>query len=226
MRSLIIFALVAATTPCLSEEHEPEAAATSKDNIPISVSADSFTRLPSQWADYFGTHYAGSPEGVGWWWNTVRSYGGTHTGVYAKDESPEHVGPFTGRPVRVGLSDFHSRFNRSGKSAGQLIPDLIEHRFTAIYQMTTIVRPSLEPFDKDLAYWTIYQIHKKFPDAWQYVAWQIGNEVVSGHFDPKGVKKHGKPPQVAPDGKFHGYDLDWKRDFYVEEYLAPAIALV
>jgi hypothetical protein len=124
------------------------------------------------------------------------------------------------------LSDFHSRFNRSGKSAEHLIPDLIEYRFTAIYQMTAIVRPSLEPFDKDLAYWTIFQIHKKFPDAWQYIAWQIGNEVVSGHFDPKGVRQQGKPPEVSADGKFHGYDLDWKEDFYVEEYLAPAIEAV
>jgi hypothetical protein len=40
------------------------------------------------------------------------------------------------------------------------------------------------------------------------------------------VKKHGQPPQVAPDGKFHGYDLDWKEDFYVEEYLAPAIEVI
>jgi hypothetical protein len=156
----------------------------------------------------------------------VRSYGGTHTGVYATDDSPEHEGPFTGRTVRVGLSDFHSRFNRSGRSAERLIPDLIEHRFTAIYQMTTIVRPSLEPFDKDLAYWTVYQIHKEFPKAWKHVAWQIGNEVVSGHFDPKGVRQKGKPPEVSPDGKFHGYDLDWKEDFYVEEYLAPAIEAI
>lgn len=195
-------------------------------NISISVNAQSFTRLPSQWPEYFGTHYAGSPEGVGRWWNTVRSYGGTHTGVYATDDSPKHVGPFTGRTVRVGLADFHSRFNRSRRCAEQLIPDLIEHRFTAIYQMTTIVRPSLEPFDKDLAYWTVYQIHKKFPEAWQRVAWQIGNEVVSAHFDPKGVKRQGKPPEVSPDGKFHGYDLGWKEDFYVEEYLAPAIEAV
>ena len=107
---------------------QPENAAAGKDSILILVNAESFTRLPSQWPEYFGTHYAGSPEGVGRWWNTVRSYGGTHTGVYATDRSESHVGPFTDRTVRVGLSDFHSRHNRSGRSAEQLIPDLIEHR--------------------------------------------------------------------------------------------------
>ena len=190
------------------------------------VDAESMTQLPSEWPEYFGTHYAASPEGVGKWWNTVRSYGGTHTGIYATEDSPEHVGPFTGRTVRVGLSDFHSRFNRSGKSAERLIPELIEHRFTAIYQMTTIVRPSLEPFDKDLAYWTVYQIHKKFPDAWQHVAWQIGNEVVSGHFDPKGQRQETGVPEEAKQGQFHGYDLEWKEDYYVEDYLAPAIEAI
>jgi hypothetical protein len=197
-----------------------------RQSITLFVGAESMTQLPSQWPEYFGTHYAGTPEGVGKWWNTVRSYGGTHTGIYATDDSPQHEGPFTGRTVRVGLSDFHSRFNRSGRSADQLIADLIEHRFTAIYQMTTIVRPSLEPFDKDLAYWTVYQIHKEFPKAWKHVAWQIGNEVVSGHFDPKGQRQETGVLEEAKQGQFHGYDLDWKEDYYVEDYLAPAIEAI
>ena len=197
-----------------------------RQSITLFVGAESMTQLPSQWPEYFGTHYVGSPEGVGKWWNTVRSYGGTHTGIYATEDSPEHVGPFTGRTIRVGLGDFHSRFNRSGRSAEQLIPDLIEHRFTAIYQMTTIVRPSLESFDKDLAYWTVYQIHEKFPDAWQHVAWQIGNEVVSGHFDPKGRRQETGVPEEAKQGQFHGYDLAWKEKYYVEDYLAPAIEAI
>jgi hypothetical protein len=61
-------------------------------------------------------------EGVGRWWNTVRCYGGTHTGIYPKDNSPQRVGPFTGRKVAVDLSDFHCRFHRSGRSAASL-PD-------------------------------------------------------------------------------------------------------
>jgi hypothetical protein len=115
---------------CAADDRHPVA---EEQAITVSATAENMIRLPSQWPEYFGTHYAGTPEGTGRWWNTVRSYGGTHTGVYATDDSPQHVGPFTGRKVRVGLSDFHSRFNRSGRSAEQLIPDLIEHRFTAIY---------------------------------------------------------------------------------------------
>ncbi len=229
MRAQTLTVVVASVLSGLSvnaSAEDAEQGAAKPETFTISLRNERMVRIPSQWPEYFGTHYAGTPEGVGRWWNTVRSYGGTHTGVYATDESPEHVGPFTDRTVRVGLGDFHSRLNRAGRSAEQLIPDLIEHQFTAIYQMTTIVRPSLEPFDKDLAYWTVYQIHKRFPEAWQHIAWQIGNEVVSGHFDPKGVKRQGKPPEVSPDGKFHGYDLDWKRDYYVEEYLAPAIEAI
>lgn len=226
VRLLLILASLVLVAPCFAKERPSDGTTATGNDISIPIDARSLTQLPSQWADYFGTHYTGSPDGVGRWWNTVRSYGGTHTGVYATDRSETHIGPFTGKEVRVGLADFHSRFNRNGKTAEQLIPDLIQHRFTAIYQMTSIVRPSLDPFDKDLAYWTVYQIHKEFPDAWRYLAWQIGNEVVSGHFDPKGQKKDTGIPEEAPQGQFHGYDLDWKEDYYVEDYLAPAIEAI
>jgi len=66
-----------------------------------------------------------------------------------------------------------------------LIPDLIRHGFDAIYIMTNTVRPGMEPFDKDRAYWTVRTIHEAFSKACRHVVWQIGNEVVSGHFDPR-----------------------------------------
>jgi hypothetical protein len=76
--------------------------ASQRQTITLSLGVESMTQLVSQRPDYFGTHYAGTPEGVGRWWNTVRSYGGAHTVVYATDNSPLHVGPFPGRKVRVG----------------------------------------------------------------------------------------------------------------------------
>jgi hypothetical protein len=46
-----------------------------KVNISISINMESMKKLPSQRAEYFGTHYASSPEKAGKSWNTVRSYG-------------------------------------------------------------------------------------------------------------------------------------------------------
>ena len=194
--------------------------------LSLSPGARSLRPLPSQWADYFGTHYAKSPEEARKWCSTIRSYGGAHMGLYVTAKSQRHKGPFTGREVRVGLADFHARINPSRKTAEQLIPELIKHRLTGIYVMTGIVRPSLEPFDKDLAYWTVYQIHKRFPSAWRHVVWQMGNEVVGGHFDPQGLKDKNDGRRVPLDGLLDGYDLQWKEEYYVEHYLAPAIEAV
>ena len=198
-------------------------------DVTVTVSDKTMTPMKSPWADYFGTHYASTPDGAGKTWNTVRSYGGTHVGIPAENPAaPPRKGPFTGREVRFTLEDFHGA--RGGKTATQLIPELIEHRLTGIYIMTSVVRPSLEPFDKDRAYWAVRQIHEKFPAASQHVVWQMGNEVVSGHFDPKEVWNpregaepgKGRKPGQKEDNYF-GYDLKWKEDYYVNDFLAPAI---
>jgi len=200
-------------------------------DVAVAISDASTTRLASRWAEYFGTHYAATPDEAGRTWNTVRSYGGTHVGVQAENPSaPPRPGPFTGREVRLTLDDF--RPPRGTRSAAQLIPDLIRHGFDAIYIMTNTVRPGMEPFDKDRAYWTVRMIHEAFPEARRHVVWQIGNEVVSGHFDPKGVwksREEGDGKRAAPgqrEDNFFGYDLKWKEDYYVNDYLAPAIEAI
>jgi len=205
----------------------------SATNLVFTVSDKTMTPMVSPWADYFGTHYASTPDEAGKTWNTVRSYGGTHVGIQNENPAaPPRKGPFTGREVHFAIEDFHGP--RGGKSAAQLIPELIQHQFTGIYIMTSIVRPSLEPFDKDRAYWAVRQIHEKFPEAHRHVVWQMGNEVVSGHFDPKGIwnrregaatgKRQGQGQQPGQrEDNFFGYDLKWKEDYYVNDYLAPAI---
>ena len=198
-------------------------------DIQMTVDAQSLRRLPSQWQDYFGKHYASSPEHAGIAWTTVRSYGGPHTGISAATgKAPPRKGPFTGKAVRIGLHDFRAPRRAGAKTAEQLIPELIRHRITAIYLMTNIVRPSTDKaFDKDLAYWALRQIYEAYPEAHRYVFFEIGNEVVSGHFDPKGLKgQPGFQPGPAPDGKFFGYDLEWKLDFYINGYLAPSIEVI
>lgn len=219
--------LLAACAPLFSF---PVAAAS---DVAVTISDKTMTAMKSPWANYFGTHYASTPDEAGKTWNTVRSYGGTHVGIQAENPAaPPRKGPFTGREVRFTLEDFHGP--RGGKTAAQLIPELIEHRLTGIYIMTSVVRPNLEPFDKDRAYWAVRQIHEKFPAASQQVVWQMGNEVVSGHFDPKGIwnrregaepgrrKGQGQQPGQREDN-FFGYDLKWKEDYYVNDFLAPAI---
>lgn len=201
-------------------------------DVTVEISGATMTRMASSWADYFGTHYANTPDEAGTTWNTVRSYGGTHVGIQAETPSaPPRRGPFSGREVRLSLDDF--RGPRGTKSAAQLIPDLIEHGFDAMYIMTNIVRPGVEPFDRDRAYWAVRMIHEAFPEARRHVVWQIGNEVVSGHFDPKGVwktREEGAEQKTARPGQrednFFGYDLKWKEDYYVNDYLAPAIEAV
>ena len=199
-------------------------------DITITVSDKTMAPMKSPWADYFGTHYASSPDGAVKAWNTVRSYGGTHVGFHVAENkaAPALKGPFTGKEVRIQLADFHGA--RGGKSAEQLIPELVKHKITGIYMMTNTVRPSTEPFDKDRAYWAVRLIHEKFPKANENVVWQIGNEVVSGHFDPKGVWKKLTQEEKKRNGmkedNFFGYDLKWKEEYYVNEYLAPAIEAI
>jgi hypothetical protein len=238
--SLAAFALSAAMPLPSLVAAEP-----TPSDVTVTINDQTMTAMKSPWADYFGTHYASSPEGAGKAWNTVRSYGGTHVGIAAENpDAPPRKGPFTGREVRFTLEDFHGA--RGGKSAAQLIPELIDARLTGIYIMTSVVRPTLQPFDQDRAYWAVRQIHEKFPDAHRHVVWQMGNEVVSGHFDPKEVwnppggaakgkpqakgkqqekgKRQAQEPRASQkEDNFFGYDLKWKEDYYVNQYLAPAI---
>jgi hypothetical protein len=198
-------------------------------DVQMAIDGKSLRQLPSQWQGYFGTHYARSPEHAGIAWTTVRSYGGPHIGITAATgKASPRQGPFTGKTVRVDLRDFHAPRGTSAKTAEQLIPELIEHRITAIYLMTNLIRPSVDKaFDKDLAYWALRQIYETYPEAYRYVVFEIGNEVVSGHFDPKGLRRQpGFRPGPAPDGKFFGYDLEWKLDYYINAYLAPSIEVI
>ena len=198
-------------------------------DIRMAVDGQSLRRLPSQWQDYFGIHYARSPEHSRVAWTTVRSYGGPHTGISAATgNAPPRKGPFTDKTVRIDLRDFHAPRGIAVKTAEQLIPELIGHRITAIYLMTNIIRPSVDKaFDKDLAYWALRQIYETYPEAYRYVVFEIGNEVVSGHFDPKGLRRQpGFQPGPAPDGKFFGYDLQWKLNYYINAYLAPSIEVI
>jgi len=191
----------------------------------VTIDPQAMTAMKSHWADYFGTHYAPSPDGAGKAWNTVRSYGGTHVGFHVAEnkDAPALKGPFTGKEVRIQLADFHAA--RGGRSAEQLIPELIQHQITGIFIMTNTVRPTTDPFDKDRAYWAVRLIHEKFPKASEHVVWQIGNEVVSGHFDPKGIwnRRDGPAPGKQQQGQkpgqrednFFGYDLKLKEEYYV-----------
>ncbi|MHC4993944.1 MAG: hypothetical protein ACYTGQ_02725 [Planctomycetota bacterium] len=196
----------------------------------LTIDLGSLTPMSSRWADYFGTHYASTPDDAHVIWSTVRSYGGTHTGYYLEPNSdaPARKGPFSGKEIRIRLSDFHSR--RGRKSAELLIPELIEHNITAVYLTTNIVRPSTEPFDKDLLYWGVRLIHERFPEANRHIVWQVGNEVVSGHFDPMGVWRSMTSEQKKihrhREDNFFGYDLTWKEDYYADGYLAPAIEAI
>lgn len=204
---------------------QPAAGGEGIGRIVLTIDEATLTPLKSGWAEYFGTHYAGSTELAGRSWNTVRSYGGTHVGYYPTGEAEPLKGPFNGKDIRLSLDEFHSRRGR-GKRGKELIADIDRHEFTAIYLTTNIVRPSLEPLDKDRLYWGVRLIHETFPQTYRKIVWQVGNEVVSGHFDPKGLRDRPENRGQSPDGKFFGYDLKWKEKYYVNQYLAPAIEAI
>lgn len=196
-----LMVLASTTDASLSRGNPPGAADEAAKVVALKVDGNTLTPMKSRWADYFGTHYASSPDESGIVWNTVRSYGGTHIG-YAADgahRTAARKGPFTGKDVSLELSDFHGP--RGGRTAEQLIPELIKHDITGIYIMTNTVRPSEEPFDKDRAYWAVRLIHQKYREAAEHVVWQVGNEVVSGHFDPKGVWNKAAREGRRPPGR-------------------------
>lgn len=218
--------LVNATSPKKKEDLF-SSISNSAHSVVITGLQDKLVPLPSRWPEYFGTHYISSPKEAGRTWRTVRSYGGVHVGIpedetLIADDSPMRVGPFTGKSFRLGLKDFGSRKKRQKINGLTIFEDLVKHQLTAVYLTTQIVKPTLNAFDKDLLYWTLRMIYERFPVSREHVAWQIGNEIVSGHFDPMGLK--GKVSRyLNMDGSYHGYDLEWKKKYYVNDYLSPAI---
>ena len=178
-------------------------------------------RLPSTWAEYFGIHYSGSQEGMGAWWGTVRGYGGARVGLTTR--SGEAIeGPFQQHQVAVQANDFTTT---DGTPVLPLL-EAADRRVTFIYGVQKLIRPTLEPFDRDLLYVTVRRLHAANPELGRRICWEVGNEVVGAHFDPKGIARLPENHGIKREDNFQGYDLDWKRDFYIEEYLAPAVEAI
>ena len=213
------------------------AAARDYQDVTAPVSEAETVPLSSPFIEYFGTHYARTPDEVGIRFRTVRSYGGTHVGIPAEEEkrapdSPVHEGPFTGEEVKVGLEDFHSqsRFARNPPTANKMIPELVEHDITSIYGTGTFMidddDDGLDTFQKDLAYWMIRQIHETWPGARDVIAWQSGNEIVGGHWNPKNLSKEEMRRDNSGEYRHSGYDLHWKLDYYINGFLGPAVEVL
>lgn len=207
--------------------------AASLADVTLTLNSSTMTQLRGQWWEYFGTHYEKTGAGAGRWWGTVRGFNGPRTGLRADEAArgkgePARTGPFTGKPVRISLRDCLA--DAEGKYAGsaeELVPEIVNNKLTAIFNMARVVKPSADqPFDKDLVYWFMRLIYERFPAAKDYVIWEIGNELMSAHFDPLGLAEKGVQKGESPDGKFNGYDIEWKRDYYVTQYLAPAIEAI
>jgi len=185
--------------------------------------------LPSTWAEYFGVHYGRADRYDGPWFRTVRGYGGPHVGLAAGDDAgrgvgqPERKGPFTGRPVRLALSDIRRPRGSARDGMDGLIDELISHDLTGIYVFTSIVRPSTEPFDKDLAYWAARLMLERRPKAADHVLLQLGNEINGLHFDPEGI---GRRIAQTGESRWKYFNRTEKVAQYVEGYLAPAVEAI
>ncbi len=160
---------------------------------------------------------------MGSWWGTVRGYGGVRVQLAATRHGPEHEGPFLGRRLTVDAADFVT-------SDGTPVISLLKSadpRLTFIYGVQKIIQPSIEqPFDRDLLYWTVRQLHAVDPERTRRIFWEVGNEVVGAHFDPKGIARLPENRGIKREDNFQGYDLAWKQEYYAEEYLAPAIEAI
>lgn len=189
-------------------------------------------QIPSPWISYFGTHFATSPEGSHEYFSICRHYGGVWMGISPEASErggpggEKHKGPFTGRDIGLRIEDFRSQrptdVNRD-RTAVEIIPEAIRNQIDIVYTIKTIVPPVRGPFDKDLLYWTVRLIHERFPEAKDRIYWQIGNELLGGHFDPlRNMEKYPVPPYKSRDGRIRGYAIDWKVDYYVNDYFAPA----
>ena len=183
--------------------------------------------IPSEWQDYFGTHYASLQRGLPRGLRTVRGYGGPH--LRFSDEVPCEGraplrGPFHAAELRLGLCDLRVGRRASGRSLEDLLPEIISGGLTAIYQGPWRLRGAPEPgFDKDLTYWALRLAHERFPGAADHVYWQWGNEINGLGFDPTGIKQKIKE---TGESRWKYFNLHSKTAFYAEFYLAPAIEVV
>jgi len=190
-----------------------------------------FRALRSPFLAYFGTHYSGS-EGLGKRFSAVRGFGGTHVGLKRPPQGvdvPMRTGPFSGQPVRVRLEDFHSqsRFARNPKAGPELFRELTDTGLTAIYTLPTGPVYIDQPYDRDFAYWFYRLAHEQYPTLNQHAVWQIGNEIVSQHWNPRRLDRSSIDPWWNADRtRWHGYDLEWKLDFYINHWLGPAIEAI
>lgn len=201
----------------------------------VNLTPESMTQLRSGWVEYFGTHYSHDETEVGIRFRTVRSYGGTHVGIDPPDErqrSPVRIGPFSGRRVRVSLDDFRSqsRFARNPPTARDLVPEILRQGATAIYLPNTFYMSSAEEpaeiFDKDLGYWSIRLIHEAFPRSRRHIVWQLGNEIVGGHWNPRRLTKEQMRRRADARSAHRGYDMEWKLNHYINSYVAPAVETI
>ena len=225
---------------------EPADKERSYEVLALKAGTDETAPLPSHWQEYWGTHYAraaGREEpDAGTRYTIVRGYAGPHVGIgsrAARADSPARKGPFTGRTVRIGLDDFrpHSKWAKSSDpSALTLIPELMRHDLKAIYGLGMRNRygppkcRGVQTFDKDTTYWFLRLFYEKWPEAGNTVIWQVGNEIQGGHWNPKMLTKaqaRASRPADIPENRYRsGYDLRWKVPYYVNEWLAPAVATV
>lgn len=187
-----------------------------------------FKPLRSSFLSYFGTHYSGADD-FGIRFKAVRSYGGTHVSLTRPPDDvyvTERIGPFSGSPVHVRLEDYHSqsKFARNPKSGPELFKDIVGHGMTTLSVMPTGPVFEDQPYDRDFAYWFYRLAHEQYPTLNQHAVWQIGNEIVSAHWNPKRLNKH-KIVRFwnADHTQWNGYDLQWKLDFYVNQWLGPEI---
>jgi len=194
----------------------------------IALDAAATKPVPSTWAEYFGVHYGRADRYDGPWFGTVRGYGGPHVGLGESGAArgagqPDRKGPFTGRPVRLALSDIRRPRGSDRDGMDTLIDELIARNLAGVYVFTSIVRPSTEPFDKNLAYWAARLILERHPKAADHVLLQLGNEINGLHFDPAGIR-----PRVEQAGEspWKYFNRTEKVAEYVEGYLAPAVEAI
>ncbi len=207
-----------------------DAAPPDVDYQPI-VLAPSLQPLRSPFLAYFGTHYSGADD-LGKRFTAVRGYGGTHVRLTPPPEDadvPERKGPFSGEPVRVRLEDYHSqsKFATNPKTGRELFDEIVQHGIRTVGVFPTGEAYEGEPFDRDFAYWFYRLAHEQAPQLNQYAVWQIGNEIVSVHWNPRRLDRKSVDRWWNADrSEWNGYDLKWKLDFYVNHWLGPEIEAI
>ncbi|QNN23506.1 hypothetical protein HED60_14895 [Planctomycetales bacterium ZRK34] len=190
-------------------------------------------KLSSPLLSYFGTHYSRG-DGFGERYSAVRSFGGTHVRwapptLEQEPVVPEYVGPFTKKPVRVRLEEFHSqsRHARDPMTGPALFDAITRRGITTVYVTPTGVVYEDKPYDRDSAYWFYRLAHEKYPTLNRYAVWQIGNELLSLHWDPKRLGRDNTKRWWNHDHTlWYGYDLKWKLDFYINHWLGPAVQAI